>query len=713
MAVSAACGGTTDAGGSVSIALTSSTLALSQTGTAVVNVTVDRNDFDGALTITAEGLPAGVTAMSGTIAAGSNTGSITLTASSTAVLGAKNITIRVTGSGIAAKTATVSLTINASVVFTLGSTATSVTATAGGITTATISANRSNGFTGDVALTVTAPAGITAALSAATLTSLVQTAVLTITVGASVAPGTYNVVVHANSAGNPEQTMTITLTVAGAGGGFGISLGSASVNLTGGASVNVPVTINRVGGFTGNVTFTATVPSGVTATFNPSSTTGTTSTLTLAASSTVSTTSTQVTVRANASGQAEQTANLNLNLTGTTGGTGNVTWTFCSASGIPQAGIPVFVAVQDGTGAWTQVTGSNNVYSFNITTRGGITYVIPSNSGWDTEVFYGSLAELQAMGASLCAGSAGAGKTVTGSVAGAAIADLTNVTLGRAFTSVVGNSAFTLSNVLAGSLDLVLASSSAGSPPSKLLIQRTLNVAAGGSVGTINIANGVTPAQSTLTATGLGGDSWGAMVQYFTTNNTLATLYNDYVSASASATRPWYGFPSGSQAAGEVHVIDAVAAATFLATPTQTRHVIVATTSVSPKTVNFGPALAAPTVSVVATTPYVRLNLAHTLQSEYNKDMVVSFTQGTGASVRTATVRTTGAYLNGATSLAAQVPNLSSLAGYLATYGLQTGAATTWTLTATGWTNGSVIGGNYWVDGNAFLGATQMGTITP
>ncbi|HEY2163152.1 MAG TPA: hypothetical protein VGH04_04140 [Gemmatimonadaceae bacterium] len=89
---------------------------------------------------------------------------------------------------------------------------------------------------------------------------------------------------------------------------------------------------------------------------------------------------------------------------------GNVTWQFCG-----RLGIPIWVAFQDGTGAWTHVTGTNDSYTFNITQAvGGVAYVLPfSTGGFDLEVFCGSKADLQGRANEVCNGAAGAGKMVT------------------------------------------------------------------------------------------------------------------------------------------------------------------------------------------------------------------------------------------------------------------------------------------------------------
>src|SRR5690606_6358391 len=106
------------------------------------------------------------------------------------------------------------------------------------------------------------------------------------------------------------------------------------------------------------------------------------------------------------------------------------------------------------------------------------------------------------------------------------------------------------------------------------------------------------------------------------------------------------------------------------------------------------------------------LNTAHAVQASYNGYFLANYQQGTGAASRAMTVEATAGYLDGAATFNGQIPDLTP-AGYVADYGLKTAVATTWTLTATGWTTGNFIGANPWTDGATYLSGTRMGTITP
>lgn len=107
------CGGSsTSAGGSFTLTLSSGTLIITQGASGVVTVTIVRDgDFAGAITITVEGLPTGVTADALTIAAGGTSGQLTLAGALAAALGNTDLTVRGSGSGVADRTATLELTV--------------------------------------------------------------------------------------------------------------------------------------------------------------------------------------------------------------------------------------------------------------------------------------------------------------------------------------------------------------------------------------------------------------------------------------------------------------------------------------------------------------------------------------------------------------------------------------------------------------------------
>jgi len=150
---------------------TSVTITEGGSGASTITVT-SQNSFNSAVTLSASGLPSGVTASFSTSpltppANGSTTSTLTLAASSSAATGTATITI--TGaSGSLSHSTTVTLTVNSSGTknFTLSLSPSSFTIDEGGRTSTTLTVTSVNGFSGSVDLSVNEfPSGVSATAS--------------------------------------------------------------------------------------------------------------------------------------------------------------------------------------------------------------------------------------------------------------------------------------------------------------------------------------------------------------------------------------------------------------------------------------------------------------------------------------------------------------------------------------------------------------------
>jgi uncharacterized membrane protein len=232
--------------------------------------------FAGKVTLSASGLPSGVTA---SFAPNPTTGSstLTLTASSTASLGQYNITITGTSGAI---TATTILTLGVYVPsFTLSASSPSIGQ--GTSNTAYVYVYPQYGFTGNVTLSAAGlPSGVTASFAPNPTTG---TCTVTLTASSTASLGQYNVTITGTSG---TQTATATMALGVYPQSFTMS--AYGVNIGQGTSSTAYVYVYPQYGFAGNVTLSASgLPSGVTASFAPNPTTGT-STITLTASSSTS-----------------------------------------------------------------------------------------------------------------------------------------------------------------------------------------------------------------------------------------------------------------------------------------------------------------------------------------------------------------------------------------------------------------------------------------
>jgi hypothetical protein len=183
------------------------------------------NGFSGGVTLSATGLPSGVTAAFSPNPA-TSTSTLTLTASAAAVVGTSTITIKGVSSALT-QSATLSLTVNASPTadFSLSAAPTSVTITQGNTGASTITVNPLDGFSANVTLSATGlPSGVTKTFNSNPTASASR---LTFTASATAATGTVTVTVKGVS-GSLSHTTTVSLTVNSSGGSPAVTLSPTS-----------------------------------------------------------------------------------------------------------------------------------------------------------------------------------------------------------------------------------------------------------------------------------------------------------------------------------------------------------------------------------------------------------------------------------------------------------------------------------------------------
>jgi len=676
-------GGTTTPTPAISIALSPTSASVAQGGTTTVTATVTATGgFTGTPTATVTGAPTGVTILPTGVQTSGATTTITVAVqvAATVPTGTYNLTVTGSGAGISSVTATFVLTVTAAPASTyaLSLTPTSLPITQGANGTVTVNLTRTN-FASAVTLAAEGlPSGVTAAFNASPTTANSSTLTLTATAGATV--GTSNVTIRGTATGATDQTATLALTVsAAASGSYTLSATPAAVSVPQGTNVTSTINITRTGGFAGSVALAVTgAPTGVTATLNPASTTGNTSTLTIAASATATTGAATLTITGTATGVANQTTTVTATVTTTGGGSGNVTLDYSACTGSLAAEKPIWVAFQDGTGAWTRVTGTNDVYKFNVTSgKGGYAVTTRSGTTTSTDVSLFTQAELTSAPIVFCTDEGT--RSVTGTVAGLGQTDAAFVSMGDGTATVTAATpSFTLSNMLSGPQDLVAYRTSLLAGPSasdRAVIMRDLNTASGGSVGTIDFGGSaaITPVSGTITVTGgLAGDSYTQSMSYLTgANCTTGTLY--FASGGTSATLTAFGIPAASQRATDFHEL-------LVATgnATATRSVFASFHTFGSQTIALGAALPTPTMTSLAGS-YKRLQAALTLPSDYQTALSLSYNQGG----KDASVSASFGYLGSANATIA-FPDFSAVAGFDPTWLPASGATVATAVSAVG-----------------------------
>ena len=557
----------------MSVAPNALNLAQGANGTSTVSLTRS-GGFVGEVALAVTGMPTGMTATAApTSTAGANS-TITVSVGAAVLPGVYTLLVTGTATGLTNQTASLQVTVTEAVTgsFSLAMDPAVLSIEQGKQASATVQINRTGGFAGDVALAVSGlPAGVTAAFdppnspemtpadSAVASSEILNaeepqdpagesspaassgpeattgnSATLTLSVGAGVTPGNYPLTITGTAAGLDPQTTSLSTTVTAAvPESFTLALNPSSLSIQQGAGANSTVTITRGGGFAGSVAFSVTgLPAGMTATADPASTAGNSSTISVTVGAGVTPGTYPLVVTGAATGLPNQTANLSVTVTAGGGGGELVSFTFCD-----ETGLPLWVAYQDGNGAWTQVLGVANTYTFNLSqAKGGVAFVMDQGGGeTTTQVFFGSAQELTNIGANYCENPAGTSKTLNGSVAGLGITDQATISMAGATAAVSGFGlpTFSLQKVSDGARDLIATRTSLTGGGggfqtvlNKLIFRRGLNPVNGATLPVLDFGSGEAfdPETRNLTINNLGADQPVVTTFYYTGNGTVAVL---------------------------------------------------------------------------------------------------------------------------------------------------------------------------------------------
>ncbi len=606
--------------------------------------------------------------------------------------------------------------------FTMQASPSSLTVQQGAAGTVTISVNRSGGFAGGVAVSVQGlPQGVTA--SALNVAGGSNSGDVTLTVGPQAATGTATLTFRGTGSGVTERTAQVTLTVQAAPTpDFGVSLAPGALSVQAGSSGEVAVSLSRSGGFTGAVALSATgLPSGVSATFAPSAPSGAggnASTLTLQAGSGAAAGTVQVEVVGTADGVGTRSATLNLTVTAAPPPSGQeVSLVFCGVSGIP-----VWVAYRDGTGPWTRATGTEDRYTVQISEdRGSVAWVVPeADDGFAIHVLHATRAELQGHGAERCPAGAGAGKSLTGSVAGLEpfpVIESGFVSMGGVFAEPAPTSftpAFSLTGVPNEPVDLLatavtISPTTGSATPRKVILRRGLNPAPGSALPLLDFGSGEAfdPVTRSLTVTGLGPDQVMANSLFWSVGH--AQNLTGFA-MGAGATQPWYGIPQARTQNGDLHMVSATAAANFTTPHLPTRTTVRLMAQATDVTLPLGPALSSVTAAPEAGPGYRRARFTFAAQPEYDRFWFVSLQQGAAPARRTEIQMTRGYRGSGTGTVEMDVPDFSGVDGWNSLWGLREGVTIVWNVDAVGWTGGGTgLPSDLRQDGFEFRSATRMG----
>jgi len=658
-------------------------------GSATATINVTRNGYDGPLTLSASGLPAGVTATfdPSSLTGSTRSSTLSVVAAPDASPNGGQLNILITGTDSVSTFLAIPLSVGRP----------QVTVTRSGTGTGTITSS---------------PPGINCGSTCTASFAFGTNVTLTATPGAASAFGAW----AGNACTGTAPTCTLTVTAAptviatfnSTAQGFSFGFGSGAGAVPQGGSATATATITRVNGFAGAITLTPSgVPSGVTVTANPVSGTDNTATLNITAASSVAVSSYPIAIMATASGVPSRTATLNVQVTPASGGSGNVAFNFAACD---PSEVPIWFAAQNGSGAWTRVTpGSNNTFTFDAGAGGGgFAWVIKQGAGFSTTVGYGSRSELTSMAlGSFCGGlhqSTGT-QRLTGTASGIGTNSAT-VSVGGASTDFqpLQGLSFTLNQVPAGSRDLLATAKNINSNGSvgvpRMILRRNVTYTATIPTLQFNGAEWFQPVFRGVFTNNLNGDQSSAAVSFVTLNGASAP----YLSEPGGPNGFGYaGVPDSLLQPGDLHAISVFAAPS---TGTSYRFVFVLHHSAVADTLAFGPSLNQPTVTTVGTTPYLRLRAQLPSQAEYAGLADATFSQNENIVDVAATAGYTGTT---PPSWSLDIPDLTG-AGYDPAWGLRSGSPVNWDVGAVAGNFLPFFGGASPFDGARIVGAGVTST---
>lgn len=251
---------------SLTISPTSLSVTPGNTGT-ISATTIRTTTFNSAITVKVTGMPTGVTTSTGTISApGSGICTLSVAVGSGVTAGNYPLTVSATGGGVT-KTTSLAVTVLPPPSFSLAVSPASLSVAPGGSGTTTASTQGANGFSSAVTVSISGmPAGVTASAGVINAPGS-GSRPISVSVGSSVAGGSYLLTVTAIG-GGVSKTAALTLLVPS----MTLSASATTLVLSRGSTATLNLTTSVLGGFNSAVALAIQgLPSGVTATFTPSS----------------------------------------------------------------------------------------------------------------------------------------------------------------------------------------------------------------------------------------------------------------------------------------------------------------------------------------------------------------------------------------------------------------------------------------------------------
>jgi hypothetical protein len=665
---SAACGAITgDESADDALTVDSISVSVSPTGviavargqTTTFSVTLTRFNHTADVSLSAIGLPSGVTATfnPSTLSGSRLTSTLTVAVALDAALGPQSFIVHALGFVVGA---------DAGVQLSVFSPSAQVTVTRAGSGSGTVTSD---------------PSGINCGNACTASFTAVPSVTLTATPASGSAFGGWSGACTGSAAtctfstSNPAQ-YRVTATFNSTTPSFSLAVTPPSFSVQQGGSGSATVNVTREGGFSAavNLAFSG-APNGLTITANPASVTGASATLTFAAALSLPTGNYPITITGTGTGVAQRTASVQVLVTPTSGGSNNVAMSFAKCD--PTL-VPIWFAVQNGSGPWTRVNaGAGSTFSFTVGANTGVAYVTHAGPGYETVVQYGSAAEMM-VPTDPCSFSFQTGtKQLTGTAVGLGLpgGGYWMVTLGGAFLQrdPAQGGGFTLTSVAAGPRDLVAGRVLRNSPDlttlQRMIVRRDVDYPNNSAIPLLDFGGSESfmPVTVFLRIDNLDGNQSQLFEALVTPRGRTEDFYSALPGGPGGNHR-YFALPASQTQAGEFHLVT-IAAAPPGENPTSFRFTQLLLQAPSDRTMSLGPEMSSPTVTSLGGTP-LRLRAQVASQGAYAGAVQVQYEQPD----RSLDLFATAAYSGGTPATwSLDVPDLSA-AGYDPAWGLHGGS---------------------------------------
>jgi hypothetical protein len=206
-----------------------------------------------------------------------------------------------------------------------------------------------------------------------------------------------------------------------------------------------------------------------------------------------------------------------------------------------------------------------------------------------------------------------------------------------------------------------------------------------------------------VTVTNTLGHGIAVSATYLTATSSAALLFSNPLGGTH-----YFGVPESEQADGDLHVIAVGATENTMSLPMRSRNVGVYQKIADDLTIDLGPLISTVTVTIEATSPYVRPRMQFAIQDEYDRFWSAGFA---GPSGNVAQMAMFEGYEPGAT-FDRTLPDFSSLDGFDPDWGLAM-EQLFYNAVATGWESDGGIAQPEITEGGISRTGAENGTITP